>query len=80
MLHKLALNALGVCCVPVNPDYRPRELTYYKDKAPGWLWFAESIPTTGTQKIQKHRVFPSDTDPRTLDGIDLRALKKCGQG
>src|SRR5262245_40352599 len=22
VLHKLALNALGVCCVPINPDYR----------------------------------------------------------
>lgn len=31
LLHKLALNALGVCCVPVNPDYRPRELAYLID-------------------------------------------------
>ena len=22
MLHKLAMNALGVCCVPLNPDHR----------------------------------------------------------
>ena len=28
MLHKLAMNALGVCCVPLNPDHRPRELAY----------------------------------------------------
>ena len=27
-LHKLALNALGACCVPVNPDYRTSELAY----------------------------------------------------
>lgn len=33
MLHKLALNALGVCCVPVNPDYRPREYAYLIDHA-----------------------------------------------
>src|SRR5690606_21524908 len=33
MLHKLALNALGACCVPVNPDYRPRELAYLIDHA-----------------------------------------------
>lgn len=31
MLHKLALNALGVCCVPINPDYRSRELAYLID-------------------------------------------------
>jgi acyl-CoA synthetase (AMP-forming)/AMP-acid ligase II len=22
VLHKLALNSIGVCCVPINPDYR----------------------------------------------------------
>ena len=33
MLHKLALNALGVCCVPVNPDYRPAEFAYLIDHA-----------------------------------------------
>lgn len=33
MLHKLAMNALGICCVPVNPDYRPRELAYLIDHA-----------------------------------------------
>ena len=33
MLHKLALNTLGVCCVPINPDYRPRELAYVVDHA-----------------------------------------------
>lgn len=32
-----------------------QQLAYYK--APGWLWFAEDIPITGTQKIQKHRIF-----------------------
>src|SRR4051812_15838741 len=24
-LHKLALNTLGISCVPINPDYRPSE-------------------------------------------------------
>ena len=28
ILHKLALNSLGVCCVPLNPDYRSQELAY----------------------------------------------------
>jgi len=32
-LHKLALNALGVCCVPLNPDHRARELAYVIDHA-----------------------------------------------
>jgi crotonobetaine/carnitine-CoA ligase len=31
MLHKLAMNTLGVCCVPVNPDYRSAELAYLLD-------------------------------------------------
>lgn len=51
------------------------QLAYYK--APGWLWLTNDIPTTGTQKIQKHRIFPAGTDPRTLDGmIDLRERKR----
>ena len=56
-------------------DFCNANLAYYK--APGWLWFATEIPTTGTQKIQKHRIFPEGQDPRTLSGMhDLRALKK----
>ncbi len=33
LLHKLAMNALGACCVPLNPDHRPRELAYVLDHA-----------------------------------------------
>lgn len=56
-------------------DFCHRNLAYYK--APGWMWFASEIPTTGTQKIQKHRIFEHGVDPRTLQGIhDLRSLKK----
>ena len=33
MLHKLAMNSLGICCVPINPDYRRRELNYLIDHA-----------------------------------------------
>ena len=56
-------------------DFCNERLAYYK--APGWVWFAESLPTTGTQKIQKHEIFPKGTDPRQLPGmLDLRALKK----
>jgi acyl-CoA synthetase (AMP-forming)/AMP-acid ligase II len=56
-------------------DFCYANLAYYK--APGWLWFAAEIPTTGTQKIQKHRIFPEGQDPRSLaDMHDLRAYKK----
>ncbi len=33
LLHKLAVNALGACCVPLNPDHRPREMAYVLDHA-----------------------------------------------
>jgi crotonobetaine/carnitine-CoA ligase len=50
-------------------------LAYYKP--PGWVHIVDSLPTTGTQKIQKHNIYPGDTDPRTLpDVIDLRTLKR----
>jgi crotonobetaine/carnitine-CoA ligase len=58
-------------------DYCHTHLAYYK--APGWIWFAHEIPTTGTQKIQKHRLFPNCSDPRALAGMhDLRPFKKRG--
>jgi len=58
-------------------DFCMGNLAYFK--APGWLWFADGIPTTGTQKIQKHRIFPAGADPRALPGmVDLRALKRRG--
>ncbi|MFC7410823.1 MULTISPECIES: AMP-binding protein [Hydrogenophaga] len=50
-------------------------LSYFK--VPGWLWFTDEIPTTGTQKVQKHQLFAAGTDPRQAPGmLDLRALKK----
>lgn len=56
-------------------DFCLRELVYCK--APGWWWFAHEIPTTGTQKIQKHRIFPAGSDPRALAGmVDLCRRKK----
>ena len=33
VLHKLALNTLGVCCVPINPDHRAGEIAYLLDHA-----------------------------------------------
>ena len=50
-------------------------LAYFK--TPGWVWFTDAIPTTGTQKIQKHSIFGAGADPRNLPGMhDLRAWKK----
>ena len=54
-----------------------RSLAYYK--APGWIWFTPQIPTTGTQKIQKHAIFARGVDPRGVEGmVDLRGMKKRG--
>jgi acyl-CoA synthetase (AMP-forming)/AMP-acid ligase II len=56
-------------------DFANTRLAYYKP--PGWLLFVDSLPTTGTQKIQKTQIFPPDTDPRDEPGIfDFRKLKK----
>lgn len=51
------------------------QLAYFK--APGWIYFTDTLPTTGTQKIQKHQIFPDGSDPRRLPGMfDLRDRKK----
>ncbi|MBV9560248.1 MAG: AMP-binding protein [Bradyrhizobium sp.] len=56
-------------------DHCFAELAYFK--APGWIQFVRSRPTTGTQKIQKHQIFPPGIDPRTSpDVFDLRTRKK----
>jgi len=50
-------------------------LAYFK--APGWVLFVPSLPTTGTQKVQKTQLFPRGEDPRRQPGaLDLRELKK----
>jgi acyl-CoA synthetase (AMP-forming)/AMP-acid ligase II len=50
-------------------------LAYFK--APGWVLFLESLPTTGTQKVQKTQIFPRGDDPRRRPGVlDLRDTKK----
>jgi crotonobetaine/carnitine-CoA ligase len=43
------------------------------------MWFASTLPTTGTQKLQKHLIFPDHADPREAPGmIDLRHMKRRG--
>ena len=60
-------------------QYCYERLAYYK--APGWLHVVDSLPTTGTQKIQKHTIYPGGIDPRSVAGIvDLRARKKRPHG
>jgi len=77
-----------MACVVPMPDARPdaaladrlmgwclERLAYFK--APGWILFVESLPTTGTQKVQKTQIFPRGEDPRRRPGaLDLRARKK----
>ncbi|MBF0277033.1 MAG: AMP-binding protein [SAR324 cluster bacterium] len=50
-------------------------LAYFK--APGWILFLDALPTTGTQKVQKTRIFPDKVDPRRQAGIfDFRQQKR----
>jgi crotonobetaine/carnitine-CoA ligase len=76
-----------LACVVLNPSasasgvadrlfqYCYQRMAYYK--APGWLHLVDRLPTTGTQKIQKHIIYPGGIDPRTVPGVvDLRARKK----
>lgn len=53
-------------------------LSYFK--APGWVLFQKTLPTTGTQKVLKHKILTKDADPIALGGFDFRALKKRSQG
>jgi acyl-coenzyme A synthetase/AMP-(fatty) acid ligase len=56
-------------------DWSLARLAYFK--APGWILFVPSLPTTGTQKVQKTQIFPSGEDPRRRPGaLDLRDRKK----
>ncbi len=58
-------------------SYCNERLAYYK--APGWVWFTKELPTTGTQKIQKHVIFPGVADPRETPGmLDFRSMKRRG--
>ncbi|MFT6773422.1 MAG: acyl-CoA synthetase (AMP-forming)/AMP-acid ligase II [Paracoccaceae bacterium] len=54
-------------------DHVFSSLAYYK--APGWLLFRDDLPVTGTQKVQKHAMFPDGQDP-TQGAFDFRPLKK----
>lgn len=77
-----------MACVVVMPGQQPtpelaaalfdwcfQRMAYFK--APGWILFVESLPTTGTQKVQKAQIFRHGEDPRQRQDIhDFRARKK----
>jgi acyl-CoA synthetase (AMP-forming)/AMP-acid ligase II len=78
-----------LACVVLNRDLPASEaaaalfehcferLAYFK--APGWIHVVDTLPATGTQKIQKHMIYTPGTDPRTVPGIvDLRSRKRRG--
>lgn len=49
-------------------------VAYYK--VPAWIQFRSELPVTGTQKVQKHRLFDKGEDPRRASGVlDLRDVK-----
>ncbi|MDP6691701.1 MAG: AMP-binding protein [Alphaproteobacteria bacterium] len=56
-------------------DWCLERLAYFK--APGYFYFTDSLPSTGTQKIQKQQIFAAEEDPRTAKGVfDLTAQKR----
>lgn len=56
-------------------DWCMQRLAYFKP--PGWIVFVDALPTTGTQKVQKGKLFAEGEDPRSRPGaVDLRELKK----
>jgi crotonobetaine/carnitine-CoA ligase len=55
-------------------EYALARLAYFK--APGWILLLDEIPTTGTQKMQKHLLTLPGEDPRQRPGAtDLRSMK-----
>ena len=55
-------------------EFSARRLAHFK--TPGWMYFVKSLPVTGTQKVQKHRIFPDGFDPEVPNLFDLRDLKR----
>jgi crotonobetaine/carnitine-CoA ligase len=46
-------------------------------KLPAWIAFVDTLPVTGTQRIQKSLIFPEGEDPRADPRtIDLRQSKR----
>jgi acyl-CoA synthetase (AMP-forming)/AMP-acid ligase II len=57
--------------------FAAERLAYYKP--PGWVYFVDELPITGTQKVQKHAIFPGGFRP-DLPGLhDVRDQKRWKQ-
>jgi len=70
-------SAAGQALAERLADHCLERLAYFK--APGWVLFVETLPTTGTQKVQKAQIFPRGEDPRARPGaLDLRGRKRRG--
>ena len=55
-------------------QFAAERLAYYKP--PGWIYFVDELPITGTQKVQKHRIF-SQGFHAELPGLhDVRDQKR----
>jgi acyl-CoA synthetase (AMP-forming)/AMP-acid ligase II len=55
-------------------QFAAERLAYYKP--PGWIYLVHELPITGTQKVQKHRIFP-DGFRADLPGLhDVRDQKR----
>ena len=73
--------AVVVPAAGVEPDRATAEriLAFARDriayyKLPGWVAFRADLPVTGTQKVQKHRLFAAGEDPCAA-AHDLRPVK-----
>ncbi len=69
-------------CVSLSGEVTPDALLNFaaeriaQYKLPGWLAVMDSLPVTGTQKIQKHQIFAKGDDPRSDPrAIDIREAK-----
>jgi acyl-CoA synthetase (AMP-forming)/AMP-acid ligase II len=61
----------GVASAQSIFDWCTEHLAYFK--APGYILFLDSLPTTGTQKVQKTELFPAGTDP--VQGVGCHDLR-----
>jgi acyl-CoA synthetase (AMP-forming)/AMP-acid ligase II len=78
LLHWLALNALGVSIVPINPDLRPAELAYQLDLAGADLLvtYARDAPALRTFSDPRVRVIDTTDD---IPPAGTRAERRYGE-
>ena len=82
MLHKLALNTLGICCVPVNPDYRRRELNYLIDHSKVDLIVCLPSRLASIQESledTRHKPAVTTVDPLNTTALQLPKASRAAQ-